>query len=927
MNSGEFIELKDPNEGNNPTQDEIEEYASWLGADLEKDQDLFWIAREALTVSLPPGWKVYQRKDGTGEPFYFNSRTGESLWDHPLDAHFKELFLKEKAKKEEMAKAPASNRPQASLGNKIERKSEEQFEFQPNQQPVSIGNHSADENKATDDDKSKSGGSGTESTEEDEEEENNNNSEKIKKAKEAMDKELSEMRSKHDKEMEELRKKQGDEKKSLEALVKQLQDEKAKVQKEIDAVKNDRTAEKMKQENQKKIDEEVQRFNKEMKELKEKNAKAIDDEKKAHQKIMEQLKQDQQKQITEADLQKQANDNAHQMMTLKIQLEQQASDLKKQYKTELEDLTNQHQTNLANADQQYQRELARIQADNEQRKQFEMQKLQQDLRIIHENYNNQRQQLEQEAQRKQMQNEKIEIANKEELEQVKSKYESQIEKMKSEHQKELSDMISKYEEEIKDLNKKSNTEKSVSFASPDSGKQLKALSASFAAKKKDLEEQFEYEIETLNMQHEQEMNRLKRQQQKQISAKNQEINNLISKMNDEFENQKSELDLENQNEIDLILSKHKKAIQKLKKQNQSEIDSIKEEHEEELEHIQEDNKKQIDKLKQKHQKAMDKEKSDFEQQLQRLKDRNEQQLKNKEDFLSSTTNTLQSYLAQQQQLQQQQQQLLSQRQKPFLVRVNLPIFSEWPKSKRPLIASDLLYFCGSNRLPFFSIDEKIIFSAPPKPQTQQQPLSSSIPDPIPLSIPPQSISSRMDSRPQPIITSQSALGAPRSAFAMSPYELSLTPTTDDAMVYGRITKHKSKLSKINDQFENTCSEISDNMRTHSQDIISICHSFKSFISDQNREMSRISMDFQQQSAQMSRNISSTMATIESSYRDAISSLNSTRIAPPVIAKQPKSGRIVKYIAAESEDYESSEATDQWMYEPKTHLRRKTKPIE
>ena len=442
-----------------------------------------------------------------------------------------------------------------------------------------------------------------------------------------------------------------------------------------------------------------------------------------------------------------------------------------------------------------------------------------------------------------------------------------------------------------------------------------------------MQEQFDDEMQTMNFQHEQEINRLKRQQQKQISSKNQEINNLISKLNDDFENQKSELELENQNEIDLIMSKHKKAVQKLKKQNQNEIDSIKEEHEEELEHLQEDNKKQLDKLKQKHQKAMDKEKSDFEQQLQRLKDRNEQQLKQKDAFLIQN-NPIQNYFAQQQQLQQQQQQqYLSQRQKPFLIRVNLPIFSEWPKSKRPLIASDILYFCGSNRLPFFSISEKIIFSASPKPQQQQHHQSSpSIPDPIPLSIPPQSISSRMDSRPQPIITSASALGAPRSAFAMSPYEMSLTPSPDDAATYGRITKHKSKLSKINDQFETTCSEIADNMRTHSQDISSICHNFKTFIAEQNREMSRISMDFQQQSAQMTRNISSTMATIESSYRDAISSMHSNRIAPPLIAKQPKSGRIVKYVAADSEDYESSEATDQWTYEPKTHLRRKTKPI-
>eukprot|EP00937_MAST-01D_sp_MAST-1D-sp2_P004611 g4611.t1 len=33
-----------------PTEDEVMEYAKWLGMDLEKDLDLFWIAKEGLKV-------------------------------------------------------------------------------------------------------------------------------------------------------------------------------------------------------------------------------------------------------------------------------------------------------------------------------------------------------------------------------------------------------------------------------------------------------------------------------------------------------------------------------------------------------------------------------------------------------------------------------------------------------------------------------------------------------------------------------------------------------------------------------------------------------------------------------------------------------------------------------------------------------------
>ena len=36
-----------------PTENEVLEYATWLGMDLEKDRDLFFIAREGLKAPLP----------------------------------------------------------------------------------------------------------------------------------------------------------------------------------------------------------------------------------------------------------------------------------------------------------------------------------------------------------------------------------------------------------------------------------------------------------------------------------------------------------------------------------------------------------------------------------------------------------------------------------------------------------------------------------------------------------------------------------------------------------------------------------------------------------------------------------------------------------------------------------------------------------
>ena len=40
-----------------PTGEEIEEYAKYLGMDLNEDRDLFYIAKEGLKAPLPDPWK------------------------------------------------------------------------------------------------------------------------------------------------------------------------------------------------------------------------------------------------------------------------------------------------------------------------------------------------------------------------------------------------------------------------------------------------------------------------------------------------------------------------------------------------------------------------------------------------------------------------------------------------------------------------------------------------------------------------------------------------------------------------------------------------------------------------------------------------------------------------------------------------------
>lgn len=82
----------DPNY--NPPSDELEEYAEFIGIDPKKEKELLWIALEGLRTPLPSEWRACQT--GEGEVYYFNFKTGESLWDHPMDDKFKEKVIHER---------------------------------------------------------------------------------------------------------------------------------------------------------------------------------------------------------------------------------------------------------------------------------------------------------------------------------------------------------------------------------------------------------------------------------------------------------------------------------------------------------------------------------------------------------------------------------------------------------------------------------------------------------------------------------------------------------------------------------------------------------------------------------------------------------------------------------------------------------------
>ena len=81
-------------------QQGVYEHARYLGIDPEADAKFLYIAEQSLVAPLPPGWTQVSVEDGQ-HPYYYNETTGESVWEHPSDAEFVEMFQQLKRKDDE----------------------------------------------------------------------------------------------------------------------------------------------------------------------------------------------------------------------------------------------------------------------------------------------------------------------------------------------------------------------------------------------------------------------------------------------------------------------------------------------------------------------------------------------------------------------------------------------------------------------------------------------------------------------------------------------------------------------------------------------------------------------------------------------------------------------------------------------------------
>ena len=112
------IKFVDTDDDRVPTEDEVLEFAEYLGIDLEKEQDLLWIAREGVVAPVPAPWKACT--ENGDDVFYFNFETGESIWDHPADERYRQLL--EEKRKENVAASIVRTSKSASSASGAETK-------------------------------------------------------------------------------------------------------------------------------------------------------------------------------------------------------------------------------------------------------------------------------------------------------------------------------------------------------------------------------------------------------------------------------------------------------------------------------------------------------------------------------------------------------------------------------------------------------------------------------------------------------------------------------------------------------------------------------------------------------------------------------------------------------------------------------------
>lgn len=852
MESGSFIEIPDPNANDyEPTDKEIEDYAEWLGADLKNDRDLFWIARDALKAKIPPGWKLYQRKDGSGDPFYFNSDTGESLWDHPLDSHFKKLFAEEKEKKLQAQRSQnqysvsSNTRPLAALGKggSLTQKSPTGAS--------SVAPKSLLPMKQTVLPKSSLQGSPIQ--------QNNNNYAQLQQQKDELEAQLKV-------DMEVLRRKarieqetlQAQNQKEIEAIQQQHQQrindlkqrvaqEESNFQDRLQSVIENKN--KLNQEYSETVSKYTQLMQSAEEDYRDQKRRAerecneaIERMKEDNRREIERLKEIHNREVNSIKESKPSNNSVEKDLTSDHQKD--INDLKQKFEKEIEDLKKEHQNEVARLKEQNENEI-------------------QDIRTLHLN----------------------------QIQELNDKYDQEVNDMKSKHQKDMS----KFEETgsitlditddslLKDL-------QSVRRDAPNKDKLIKEQNDEINKIKKDHEQN----VKNIKESNEKEINNIKSEHKKKVDELNSNNDKELKEIKTKFQEEANK----QQNNIDELKKKNENELNKLKEEHQSQLDSMDEEFEKQKSDMKQKFDADLDKLNKMHQRKLsrrkqeleDEEESSFEEEMTPKSSRKENQLRRELDSLRDQYNAAIS--AQENQKVQMEQAEANHKLQLELLQAKFDV----EKHQTEINHQKELDLARNSTPPpspslsqswrrFASFQQ---FSRPPSSVAQlktSKAFSYSIryvPELSTANYIQASIMPQMNpNTPRPIqMIGDFQYHPPFSRMSEPIYH---PPNTDRPMpppafeysgnlsekLLKQMKSQQGKLERVREKFDASYSNLSVSMKEAIADVYSLINGYKNVISEQNKSLSQLSLDFQQQTARMARNFRESINEVENAYKIAV----------------------------------------------------------
>jgi centrosomal protein CEP164 len=92
MEGFEFLE-EEMDANYEPSNEEIVDYAKYLGINPAVEKDLLYIAKEGLKAPLPSTWKPC-KSPRQGTIYYYNVQNGETQKEHPCDDYYKENVVR-----------------------------------------------------------------------------------------------------------------------------------------------------------------------------------------------------------------------------------------------------------------------------------------------------------------------------------------------------------------------------------------------------------------------------------------------------------------------------------------------------------------------------------------------------------------------------------------------------------------------------------------------------------------------------------------------------------------------------------------------------------------------------------------------------------------------------------------------------------------